>query len=89
MLGQGEFAARRTQTIDHFDGHDVRGPDRMASLGHMTGHDLVQTQLPPQPASQPDIPKAAAIGPTHRVQANPRHLGIIRQRYALVVREQA
>ncbi len=68
MLSQGELAARATQTIDDFDGHDVGRSHRLSALRQVTSHDFIQVQPVPKPSRQPHVAEAAGVGPAHRAQ---------------------
>src|SRR5260370_41783179 len=85
MFGQGELAAGAAQAVDGFNGHDVRRPNCLLSLGHMPVDDLVQAEVFPEPEPQPDIAERAGIGPAHGAQANPYDVGTIGGTDGLVV----
>ncbi len=65
------------QAVDDFDGHDVGGPDRFLSLGHVAVDDLIEMEELPQPETQPHIAEAASIRPAHRVEADLHDIEII------------
>ena len=56
-------------------------------MRQVAGDDLVQVQVVPQPAGQPHIAEAAAIGPTHGVQTNAHDVGIVGQGDGVVGKE--
>ena len=89
VFGQCEFTAGSTQAVDDLDGHDVRGPDRFLSLGHMAVDDLVEVKELPEPESEPDVAEGAGIGPADFTQADAHDVGIIRGGDVVVVGEEA
>jgi hypothetical protein len=54
----------------------------------MPGDDLVQLQVPPQPARQPHIAEAARVGPTDLAQTDAHGVGIVGERHVIVVGKQ-
>ena len=85
VLGQGELAARLAEAIDDFDGDDVGGRHGLFALRHMAVDDVVEAEVLPQPACQPDIAEAAGVGPADFAQANADDIGIVGQRNVVVV----
>ena len=89
MLSQGELATGAAQAIDDLDRHDIGWPNRLLPLGHMAIHDLVEMEEFPEPQTQVDVAEPACIGPTDRTQADPHHVGIIRDWDLVILGEEA
>ena len=88
VLGERKLAAGLAQTIDDLDGHDVDRAYGFFALGHLAVDDVVQAEELPEPACQPNIAKAAGIGPGDLTEANAHHIGIIGQSKVLVFGEE-
>src|SRR5205085_3032572 len=89
MLGEGELAARPAQTIDDLDGDNVSWPDVFFALRQVPRDDVVEADIMPQPACQPDIAEAAGIGPANVVETNADDIGIVGESNSVVFGEEA
>jgi hypothetical protein len=49
---------------------------------------LIELELAPEPAAQPNVAEATRMGPAHGYEADPNDIGIIGQVALIVVREQ-
>src|SRR4029078_1076186 len=87
VLSQGKFAARLAQTVDHLNGDDIGRWYRLLPLRDITSDDRVEPDIVPQPACQPDITEAAPVAPANRVQTNPHHGRVGRQREGCITRK--
>jgi hypothetical protein len=74
--------------IDHLDGRDVRGRDRLFATGNMPLDDLVEIEMPPQPEARPDVAERSRIGSSHGFQVDPHDIRIVRQVDVIVVGEE-
>ncbi len=89
VLGEGELAAGLAQAVDDLDGHHVGRSHCFLALRHMAGDDVVQAQVVPQPARQPDIAEATGVAPADGAQANAGDIGIVVQRHVLQIGKEA
>ena len=89
VLGQGELAARRAQTIDDFDGHDIGGPNGLLARRDVPLHDGVEIEQVPQPVSQKDIAEAASVGPADLFHADANDIRVVGQGHRVIVGKQA
>ena len=88
FLCECEFRARRASAVDHLDGHDISGADRLLALGNVPVEDLVELEELSEPERQPNITELAWVGPTDGFQVDPDDICVVERGGALVVWEE-